>query len=532
MLPERWQLHKPEDSSPQNIRQNIMKIRFTSKSTLVLVGAALLVEPAQAGQPAGFTTTVKPYAVAISAEYVAVPIITAGDRVALTSDSSLQFQMVGVPDGLGAYKISGGGAALFLNHEVSATALNEPIIGQARYRGAFVSSFILNASAEVISGDVAYDVIVDPAGNEIPPAREGNSTPAFVRLCSGTLAWLDAGFDRPIYFFGEENPAPGTFDGKGGLAMAIIDRKAYTLPHLGHFQHENTPVRPHPVPETVLILMEDNAGPAIQPYQAQLYMYVGQKDFTAGAHPLARNGLIGGKFYVFVATTPGMHNEAEFQCGTIAGQWVEITGVSGMTEAQLETASQATGAFGFVKTEDGAWSKHDKNEFFFNSTGDTTSSTTTGNHLGRTYRLNVNEDDITGPCNLTILYNADRVVADGGDIALTPDNIDASKDYVMVCEDGTGFSRNVMASKGRDGLIWRYDLKNNYAATPVVSVATPGRDGAPVGPGVWETSGILDAEQLFGRNSWLFDVQAHPPTSMPAPNTTEDGQILLLLPVK
>ena len=227
-----------------------------------------------------------------------------------------------------------------------------------------------------------------------------------------------------------------------------------------------------------------------------------------------------------------MHTEADFQSGTISGQWTEITGVSSMTEAQLETAAQTAGAFGFVKTEDGAWSKRDKDEFFFNSTGDTINSTAAGNHLGRTYRLNFNDYDITGPCTLTILYNADQVVAAGGDIALTPDNLDVGKDYVMICEDGTGFSRNVMASKGRTGLIWRYDLKNNYAATPIVSLATAGRDAVTVGAGVWETSGIIDAEHLYVRNTWLFNVQAHPPTAAPAPNTTEDGQLLLLVPVR
>ena len=493
----------------------------------------LLAFAANADQQPGFITSVKPYAVSISPEYVIKPILSAGDRVPLASNPNKQFQMVGVPDGLGAHKTGGGGAVVFMNHEVGATALSEAIIGEPRYKGAFVSKFTLNANAEVVSGELAYDAIVDTArGVELPPAQEGNTTPSFVRLCSGTLAWLDAGFDRPIYFCGEENPAPGTFDGKGGLALAVIDRKLYTLPHLGHFQHENAPVRPHPVPETVLIMMEDNAGPTAAPYKAQLYMYVGQKDFTPGADPLARNGLVGGKVYVFAATTAGIHNEADFQSGSIAGQWVGISGVSGMTEAQLETASEAAGAFGFVKTEDGAWSKHDKNEFFFNSTGDTLNSAVVGNHLGRTYRLNLNDDEITGACTLTLLYNADQAVAAGGDVAINPDNIDVSKDFVMVCEDGTGFGRNVMASKGRDGLIWRYDLKNNYAATPVVSLNTPGRDGTPVGAGVWETSGILDAEHLFGRNSWLFDVQAHPPTAAPAPNTSEDGQLLLLLPVK
>jgi hypothetical protein len=497
------------------------------------LAVALFTLSAPVGQAQGFVTSVPRYAVPVSPEYEVLPILSVGDVVPHSSgDPSKGFQMIGVPDGLGACKIGGGGAVVYMNHEVAGNATNRPVIGEPRYRGAFVSKFVLNANAEVVSGELAYDVIVDPAGNEVPPAREDNTTPAFVRFCSGTLAWLDAGFDRPIYFCGEENPAPATFDPKGGLATAIFDNKLYTLPHLGHFQHENTPVRPQPDPETVLVLMEDSLGPVTQPYTSQLYLYVGEKDFTPGAHPLARNGLVGGRFYVFVPTTAGVHTEADFQSGSISGQWTELSGVAQMTEAQLEAASQAAGAFSMIKAEDGAWSKRDKNQFFFNSTGDTINTNILGNHLGRTYRLDLNEDEITGPCTLTILYNADQVYAAGGDIAFTPDNLDASKDYVMVCEDGTGFSRNVMAGKGRTGLIWRYDLKNNYAATKVVSLATSGRDGLAIGAGVWETSGIIDAEHLYGRNTWLFNVQAHPPTAAPAPNTTEDGQLLLLVPVK
>lgn len=507
--------------------------RLLSTSMLSLLSAAAAVAPPRslAGQPCGFTTSVQPYAVSISPDYVTVPILSAGDIVPHTSDPAKHFKMIGVPDGLGAYKVAGGGAVILMNVELAGGARSEPVIGDPLYRGAFVSRFVLNAKGEVMSGGLAYDGIIDTAlGVELPPARLDNATPAFVRFCSGTLAWLDAGFDRPIYLCGEENAAPGTFDTKGGLALAILDGKVYTLPHLGHFQHENLPVRPHPGPETVMVLMEDNGSG----FDSQLYLHVGQKNFLPGASPLARNGLTGGKFYVFVPTTPGMDNEAAFQSGTIAGQWTEITGVENMNEAQLESAADAVSAFGMAKAEDGAWSKHDKNEYFFNTTGDglNPALTPVGNHLGRTYRLNFNAADITGPCTLSILYNADQIVAAGGDIALTPDNMDVSKDYIMAQEDGTGYSRTVMANKHRDGLIWRYDLRNNYAATPVVSVNPPGRDGVAVGAGVWETSGILDAEHLYGRNSWLFVVQAHPPTAAPAPNTVEDGQLLMLLPVK
>lgn len=80
---------------------------------------------------------------------------------------------------MGAYKIEGGGAVVFMNHELGGTPLSEPIVGDSIYRGAFVSRFVLNANAEVLSGELAYDVIVDTAqGVEYLPAQVGNTTPA------------------------------------------------------------------------------------------------------------------------------------------------------------------------------------------------------------------------------------------------------------------------------------------------------------------------------------------------------------------
>ena len=63
----------------------------------------------------------------------------------------------------------------------------------------------------------------------------------------------------------------------------------------------------------------------------------------------------------------------------------------------------------------------------------------------------------------------------------------------------------------------------------MAELLTVGRDGIPTGPGVWETSGIISTSSFFGRDSWLFDVQAHSPTRAPLPNTVEDGQLLLML---
>jgi hypothetical protein len=105
----------------------------------------------------------------------------------------------------------------------------------------------------------------------------------------------------------------------------------------------------------------------------------------------------------------------------------------------------------------------------------------------------------------------------------------------MINEDGTTQSRLVMGAKGRDGSVWRFKIGWNGkieagSATRVAALDPPGRDGVAVGPGVWETSGIIDASELFGDDTWLQVAQAHSPTTAPAPNTVEDGQLVLMTP--
>ena len=158
------------------------------------------------------------------------------------------------------------------------------------------------------------------------------------------------------------------------------------------------------------------------------------------------------------------------------------------------------------------------------------------NELGRLYSLDLHPRNVTKGGKLTIEYDADAIVDAGGDIAISPDNIDVSDDYLMINEDGTTESRVVMAAKQRDGSIWRFDLERSgvdvSSRTRVAELDPPGRDGVPVGPGIWETSGIIDVSDIFGPDTWLSDVQAHAPTAAPGGSTVtvEDGQLFLLRP--
>jgi Bacterial protein of unknown function (DUF839) len=484
----------------------------------VLLGSSEQALSAESAAPPGFVTSVKPYVVSISPEYVVQPILSVGDRVPRTSEPAQQFQMVGIPDGMGAYRTRGGRTVVYMNHELVQAAVSEPIIGEPPNRGAIVSRLVLDRKGRVISADRAYDEVYAENTLVGPAADVSNTTPGFSRFCSGSLSYKDAGFDRPIYLAGEEASGAATFDGLGGLGIAIFDNELHTLPKFGRFPWENTLAQPKPGDATVLIGMED--GPASP--DNQLYMYVGTKVRTPGASGMARNGLDNGKMYAFVSTTPAIATEPQFVSGSIEGHWVEIPNAEALSDVQLEEAADALGAFGFIRTEDGAFDTESPDTYYFVTTG-----SAAGNELGRLYKMLLDPEDPTGHTTIELLSDANAIVASGGDTAVSPDNISVDEDYILINEDGTAQSRLVMAQKGRDGSVWRLD-KRTLEATRIAELFPPGRDANfAITSGVWETTGVL-AVNGFGGEAWLMNVQAHAPTVAPGINTVEDGQFVLL----
>jgi hypothetical protein len=504
--------------------------------------AAVLVAAGTVASSVLATTTVKPYVEAVGNEYAVTPLFSADDQVPLLGGAAgQQYRMVGIPDGLGAHSNQDGTSTLFMNHELNGNSLSEPVVGGPKNRGAIVSEWLLDEDGNPVAGRRAYDTIyaentlLGPApvvGNETQMPRQ------FSRFCSGFLAGPANGFDRWIYLTNEEEgTAANTFGGNGSVSVAIFDNELHTLPAIGHFAKENTIVQARRGGPTVIFSFED--GPA--QLENQLYMYVGKRDRSSGASVLARNGLDSGTLYVFRSLDPAQNSERTFVTGSVNGEWVAIPNAESLTDVQLEAASDAVNAMTFVRPEDGAFNPNNRNELFWVTTGSSSGADDGVNELGRLYSLRLHPGDPLKNATLTVVYNADLVVAAGGDIAISPDNVDASDKYLMINEDGTTESRAVMAAKGRDGSIWRFDLDKKLpggvgvdaaTATRIAQLDPPGRDGVPVGPGIWETSGIIDASTLFGDDTWLSDVQAHPPTASPGgPTVTvEDGQLFVLRP--
>ena len=520
-----------------------MKARWKVLLGLLAVAAASVVASGALAE-----TSVKDYVVPVGDEYEVDALLSANDKVPEASNPGLLYRMVGIPDGLGAMPNGDGTSTLFMNHELGFAATSSPVVDAAgdpvgpAYRGAVVSKWTLDADGNPTKGERAYDTIWNE-NTFLGPAPDVSNVAQmprqFGRFCSGGLHGRADGYDRPIYFANEEVAAAESFDGLGGLAVAIFDNELHTLPKLGRFPWEQTLTQPRRDNRTVIFSTEDGPAP-LDPavVNSQVYMYVGKKETRPGSSVLRRNGLDNGDLYVLAPVNPAQSSEAVFTNGSIQVKWVLIPNAGALSDVQLEAASDAAGAFTFARPEDASFNKRDRDEVFFVTTGD---AAVPSNTLGRVYSLLLSPGDPTGTGTLTVAVNAQQVIAAGGDTAISPDNIDTSRNHLMINEDGTGASRPVMASKGRDGSIWRFDIVNRRkpqrpigldgsSATRVAQLNPPGWDGVAVGPGIWETSGIIDASALFGPDWWLSDVQAHSPTGAPAPGTVEDGQLFLLKP--
>ena len=168
-----------------------------------------------------------------------------GDQVPNTSDPTKTFQMIGIPNGLGATKGKGNTTILYMNQELGNAVLSEPNVGGPLNRGAFVSRLILDKNACVVSGERAYNTVHDEeTGAVLPAAEVGNTTRGFGRFCSGSLSYREAGFDRPIFFANEESDPASVYDPKGAMVWAVFDNEIHSLVEHGRFAWENALVRP------------------------------------------------------------------------------------------------------------------------------------------------------------------------------------------------------------------------------------------------------------------------------------------------
>ena len=209
----------PTARSNQTEGENMLK----GKKAIIVASVATLVA---AGAAAAGIAIIKPYAVGIDGDYYTQRLLSVGDTVPETSDPSKQYQMIGIPDGLGAHKSRQPSGRL---HEprVTNTTLSEPVVGEPLNRGAIVSKLVLDtegrwspASAPTTpsTSTTRWSALRPTSANLTPALR-----PLLLRLACGPGAGL-----RSLHLPRERGvDRPATFDGKGGLAVAIFDNEAH-----------------------------------------------------------------------------------------------------------------------------------------------------------------------------------------------------------------------------------------------------------------------------------------------------------------
>jgi hypothetical protein len=541
----------------------------------------------------GFLTSESSYLTAApSANFTFNPIVTVGDLVSVTPGTgpvgATNFAFCGIPDAMGLYKDSVSGEnILFVAHETGSGVNTRPFLGQTRYKGAWVSRFVLNGTTGgILSGTPAHKELflenTQAAGAlGTRPPLEGDAA-GFTRFCSGSFAGREHGMDRPLFLTNEESES-GNYDIQGSQTVVVADGKMYTAPDLGRIVRETTIVQPRRDALTVILSTED--GPQPSNVVSYVYLYVGNK-LRRSNSVLDKNGLTNGKIYVLCANA-AQHNEGTFTTGSLATKWVEIPNAATLTGDQLSIQADILGGFGFVRVEDAEFDpKQPTRSVFLATTGGGGP-----NPLGRLYELTMNPVNPIANGTLNVIYNASNVINPGGtytgttgtlrtgfatgtlgsytgggalgtgtDFPVSIDNIAVSNDFILCCEDRNTPADAVFAHYGRNGGVWSLNRNSSYAAKLQGTfnyAYTQSRDQG-VAPtyattntaGRWETSGVIASDAIFGAGTFVINVQAHLQTSpnfmrsncpdgsggvlskaTAVANYAEDGQVLIMRPI-
>lgn len=483
---------------------------------VLLVGTSLT---AQAKTPAlsiGPSTTAEPYLLPNINGARTVSILTVGDSVG-------GYRMVGIPDGLGAFRSGHEEFTLLMNHEITAGAPG--IVRAHGSNGSFVSRWTIDAeSLRVLKGQdhtpSANDVFSwDPVTNQYKPG-----TTQWQRLCSADLAAQSAyhahglGTHDRIFLNGEE-----VTEGRAWARIASGPHtgEALQLPRLGRIAFENAVACPHPQQKTIVVALDDsNLSTAPAGFPSEVYVYIGTK--TRNGHPIEQAGLTNGSLYgltISVDDQPVVEESDLFGLGNATSGYIgkgrfglfNLGDVSSLSAAQLETASITAGVARLQRCEDGAWDPRDghQNNFYFV----TTASITTNCRLWRLRFDDIERPEMGG--TIEILLRGDE-----GHRML--DNVTIDRLGRIVMDEDPG-------GNNRIAKIWLYAIDTRefiQVAAHNPRFFDPDSNQPEFLTNDEESSGLIDAADILGDGWFLLDVQSHKASS--DPELVEGGQLMAL----
>jgi hypothetical protein len=486
-----------------------MKRRHLAVTAGALATAAVAAAPAVAEKPGitgpmGPSTTTSPYVLPVAPGARTASLLTVGDSVG-------GYEMVGIPDGLGAYRDDGGHLTLLMNHELQSGVGTVRRHGQT---GAFVSewsidrrSFAVEAGRDLINPGVQF---WDYAAGAYSLAASGPFGQAFARFCSNTLSDPGVllnedsgnGYDGRLFFPNEEN-------GDNGRSFGLTtDGVMAQLPRLGLFSYENT-IPAHNRTDTTLVMGQEDGG------DGQIWAYAGTKQ--ASGTPFDRAGLTNGGSHV--AAVAGAANDAGFRAafGKDNPQRFTLSEVGWNQTGAAQNAEAKAEGLSLNRIEDGHWDPANPDDFYFLTTegGDKTPAEPgVSRDGGGLWRLRF--DDIEDPRQggtLTLLL-------DGSEAPFLnkPDNMAIDTEGNLLIQEDPGGNAHVARivayriADGARGVLARFDPARFSGAGAITQDE--------------ESSGIIDAIGTVGPRWFLFDAQVHKASG--DPETVELGQLLAL----
>jgi hypothetical protein len=463
-------------------------VLLAALASVAVIATVAIAKPGAGSSQAGFKTAKPAYLEPVAPGVQIDPILSVSDTIG-------RYQMSGIPDGLGAYENDDrddddkAGVTVVMNHELGRSF-------PARPPG--VDSRITRLE-------------IDPKTHEVHDAEylfEGDE--GFERFCSSTLSIIDG---EPLYFTGEEavpieGQLPGPAHDGSSIAMDPETGMWVETAHFGHFQHEN--VVPIELRKWVFLSSEDDFRAGTASY---LYAYIAD-DFDRAIR--GRDG----DLYVWKSDNPAKNTSAAVLKGeSIPGHFVPITQEENASSESLKAAAEARDAFEFERLEDIALRPGIRGRTYIADTGKAAAGQPT--RRGRVYQFDINRRDPT-EATLKMILNGD---APDNDDIVNPDNMDASSKVLVIQEDRESAFRNNPSRVQ----VYRFSSQTLFTAAQVIKPATATTFQ-------WESSGVIDASHLLGKDWWLLDVQAHDIMNAPQPGPTlepnssvgEDGQLLAI----
>jgi secreted PhoX family phosphatase len=446
------------------------------------------------------------------------------------------YQSVGIPDGIGAYRLDKSTVRILVNHELTQSSGKPYTLGNGTSLvGARVSYFDIDrATKGVVNAGIAYTSIVNRAGQVVDSPSDLDFG-ALNRFCSSALFEANSfgpgrGLADRIYFAGEET-GNGT-----AFALDTATGTLHAAPWLGRGAWENaTLVDTGTTNKVGLILADDSTG-------YPMYLYVGEK--KAGGDFLERNGLKDGKLYVWKADS-GATAPSGFGSGTATGSWVEVTvfdgskaGMAGYDsqgfadQSTLRAEAISKGAFLFSRPEDVATNPADTTLVALASTG-SGSFDGGADKWGTVYTFDLAFDANGDPAatSVAVIYNGN---SDPSRAMRSPDNLDWNgAGELLIQEDRSVSAADFGAVNTNEVSILGLSLDGTLRRIAVIdrSAVPAGQvDSSAADFGNWETSGIVDVSELWGLplgRMFIGDVQAHG-IKLGTTNLVEGGQIFLL----